>query len=302
MKQTEEQKKQKEQKKQNEEKIKELKQQKKEMQDELDELNGGTAKSKAACVLVFLLVLAALMGTFTGMVKADVGGVASNLLAPAIGNVPVLKNILPKDLQAADPAQMADAVDSTQTADTQSAADPTQTADTQNAAGTVDPTQTADVQNAAGAADLTQTAAGTVDPTQSAAGTQGTSTTDPTQTAGTQNAAGTSTTDPTQTAGTPGTTTPMQTAGTNTTDPAQSAADLTQQDTEAAALADYVKTYSDMKPKDAASVFDGMMPDQMKLVVKILKNMSADQRSAIISKMNVQNASDITVEMNKELP
>ena len=130
---------------------------------------------------------------------------------------------------------------------------------------------TADTQNAAGVADLTQTA-GTVDPTQSAAGTQGTSTTDPTQTAGTQNAAGTSTTDPTQ------------------------------QDTEAAALADYVKTYSDMKPKDAASVFDGMMPDQMKLVVKILKNMSADQRSAILSKMNVQNASDITVEMNKELP
>ena len=256
MKETEEQKKQKEQKKQNEEKIKELKQQKKEMQDQLDELNGRTAKSKAVCVLVFLLVLAALMGTFTGMVKADVGGVASNLLAPAIGNVPVLKNILPKDLQAADPAQTADTVDSTQTADTQSAADPTQTADTQNAAGV---------------ADLTQTA-GTVDPTQSAAGTQGTSTTDPTQTAGTQNAAGTSTTDPTQ------------------------------QDTEAAALADYVKTYSDMKPKDAASVFDGMMPDQMKLVVKILKNMSADQRSAILSKMNVQNASDITVEMNKELP
>lgn len=271
MKETEEQKKQKEQKKQNEEKIKELKQQKKEMQDQLDELNGRTAKSKAVCVLVFLLVLAALMGTFTGMVKADVGGVASNLLAPAIGNVPVLKNILPKDLQAADPAQTADTVDSTQTADTQSAADPTQTADMQNAAGTVDSTQTADTQNAAGVADLTQTA-GTVDPTQGAAGTQGTSTTDPTQTAGTQNAAGTSTTDPTQ------------------------------QDTEAAALADYVKTYSDMKPKDAASVFDGMMPDQMKLVVKILKNMSADQRSAILSKMNVQNASDITVEMNKELP
>ena len=217
MKETEEQKKQKEQKKQNEEKIKELKQQKKEMQDQLDELNGRTAKSKAVCVLVFLLVLAALMGTFTGMVKADVGGVASNLLAPAIGNVPVLKNILPKDLQAADPAQTADTVDSTQTADTQSAADPTQTADMQNAAGT-------------------------------------------------------STTDPTQ------------------------------QDTEAAALADYVKTYSDMKPKDAASVFDGMMPDQMKLVVKILKNMSSDQRSAILSKMNVQNASDISVEMNKDLP
>ena len=301
------------------------------MQDQLDELNGDTGKSKAACVLVFLLVLAALMGTFTGMVKADVGGVASNLLAPAIGNVPVLKNILPKDLQAADPAQTADAVDSTQTADTQTAdtqnaagaVDPTQAADTQTTAGVADPTQTADAQNAAGAADPTQTAdaqtaAGVVDPTQTAsaqnaAGTQSTTdpaqtagtqgTTDPTQTAGTQNAVGTSTTDPTQTAGT------QNVAGTSTTDPTQAAGaqgtgatDPTQQDTEAAALADYVKTYSDMKPKDAASVFDGMMPDQMKLVVKILKNMSAEQRSAIISKMNVQNASDITVEMNKELP
>lgn len=69
-----------------------------------------------------------------------------------------------------------------------------------------------------------------------------------------------------------------------------------------AALADYVKTYSSMKAKDAAGMFDSMMPDQKQLVVKILQNMTAAQRSAILPKMNVQNASDITIEMDKELP
>ena len=86
---------------------------------------------------------------------------------------------------------------------------------------------------------------------------------------------------------------------------ASEAAASEQADSEAAveqALADYVKTYSSMKPKDAAAVFDGMMPDEMKLVVKILENMTAQQRSDILSKMNTQNASDITVEMDKELP
>ncbi len=63
-----------------------------------------------------------------------------------------------------------------------------------------------------------------------------------------------------------------------------------------------MKTYSSMRPSSAAQVFDGMMPDQKHLIVKILKNMSASQRSAILASMNVQNASDITVEMNKELP
>lgn len=54
--------------------------------------------------------------------------------------------------------------------------------------------------------------------------------------------------------------------------------------------------------KDAAGMFDSMMPDQKQLVVKILQNMTAAQRSAILPKMNVQNASDITIEMDKELP
>ena len=82
----------------------------------------------------------------------------------------------------------------------------------------------------------------------------------------------------------------------------QNSSQSSTQSSEEAALQDYVKTYSSMRPSSAAQVFDGMLPDQKHLIVKILKNMSASQRSAILASMNVQNASDITVEMNKELP
>ncbi len=66
-----------------------------------------------------------------------------------------------------------------------------------------------------------------------------------------------------------------------------------------AALADYVNTYSQMKPKAAAQVFDNMMTDQSDLVVKILSNMTPDQRAAIISNMSVANASEVTVKMEQ---
>ena len=62
-----------------------------------------------------------------------------------------------------------------------------------------------------------------------------------------------------------------------------------------AALKDYVDTYASMKPKDAAKVFDSMMPDQTDLVVKI-------QRSAILAKMTVTNSVDLTVKMDEQLP
>lgn len=47
---------------------------------------------------------------------------------------------------------------------------------------------------------------------------------------------------------------------------------------EAAALQDYVHTYSSMKPQDAVKVFDSMMPDQSGLSVKILQKLMARQR------------------------
>ena len=68
-----------------------------------------------------------------------------------------------------------------------------------------------------------------------------------------------------------------------------------------AALKDYVDTYASMKPKDAKE-FDSMMPDQTDLVVKILEQMTPDQRSAILAKMTVTNSVDLTVKMDEQLP
>lgn len=188
------------------EKLAELKQKKKEMEEEIDDLSGSSSGGKAVCVLVFLAVVLALLGIFTAMVKLDVGGIASETLAPAIGEVPVLRSILPADLQRQTPAE--------QSAAAQAAADS---------------------EAAAQAAADSEAAA-------------------------------------------------------------QAAADSE------AALKDYVDTYSSMKAKDAAKVFDSMMPDQTDLVVKILEQMTPDQRSAILAKMTVSNSADITVKMDEQLP
>lgn len=68
---------------------------------------------------------------------------------------------------------------------------------------------------------------------------------------------------------------------------------------EAKALQDYVDTYSAMKPKEAAKVFDSMMPDQENLVVRMLENLTSDQRAAILSKRSVTNAASLTEKMKK---
>lgn len=64
-------------------------------------------------------------------------------------------------------------------------------------------------------------------------------------------------------------------------------------------LKDYVDTYSAMKASDAAAVFDSMMPDQEDLIVRILSNMTPDQRAAILSKMAITNAADLTTKMEQ---
>lgn len=155
-------------------------------------------KGKAACVLVFLAVLAAVSGILIGMIKMDAGGFASTVLAPAIGDIPVVRSVLPQNLQRKNQSEIAASEQAQAAADSEAAASEKAISD--------------------------------------------------------------------------------------------------------AALQDYVDTYSNMKPKAAATVFDTMMPDQMLLVTKILKEMTPSQRSAILAQMNAQNASDITVEMNKELP
>lgn len=267
----------------NKEKIAELKMQKKQMQEELDELNGRTAKGKAMCALICVAVIALLLGGMVAMVKLDVGGFASTTLAPVIADVPVIRSILPKDLQkktageiaaeeqAAQQAAQTDTASNAQadTTATEQVVSDTQVADTQ-----VADTQVADTQLQT---DTQTTAAGQSQANgQNTAGTQS-------QTNG-QNAAGTQSQANAQ----------NNTEDTQSTEDAQAISD--------AALKDYVDTYTNMKPKDAATVFDTMMPDQMLLITKILKEMTPAQRSAILSKMDAQNASDITVEMNKELP
>lgn len=55
----------------------------------------------------------------------------------------------------------------------------------------------------------------------------------------------------------------------------------------------YVKTYSSMKPKAAAAVFD-TMTDNLSLVKRILEKMSSEERAAILAAMNQDTAAKLT--------
>lgn len=85
------------------EKIKELARKR----QELDELKGNTAKGKAACIVVFLLMIGLSFGLFVSMVKLDAGGFASEVLAPAIADIPVLRSILPAQMQKKSASELA---------------------------------------------------------------------------------------------------------------------------------------------------------------------------------------------------
>ena len=56
---------------------------------------------------------------------------------------------------------------------------------------------------------------------------------------------------------------------------------------------DYVKTYSAMKPKEAAKIFDAMK-DDLKLVAEILMNMDSQARADILGKMSADTAAKVT--------
>jgi len=60
-----------------------------------------------------------------------------------------------------------------------------------------------------------------------------------------------------------------------------------------AEIQDYVKTYSTMKAKEAAAIFDTMTND-FDLVADILRNMSTKARADILGKMTPENAAKIT--------
>lgn len=58
-------------------------------------------------------------------------------------------------------------------------------------------------------------------------------------------------------------------------------------------ITDYVNTYSSMKPKEAAAIFD-TMTDNLELVAEILKGMDAESRGAILGQMNTDTAAKVT--------
>ena len=58
-------------------------------------------------------------------------------------------------------------------------------------------------------------------------------------------------------------------------------------------MSDYVKAYSQMKPKQAAAIFD-TMTDNLELVAKILSAMKADARGDILGNMNTNTAAKVT--------
>ena len=59
---------------------------------------------------------------------------------------------------------------------------------------------------------------------------------------------------------------------------------------------DYVKAYSSMKPKEAAAIFD-TMTDNLQLVADILDSMDAQSRANILGKMDAATAAKVTAIM-----
>lgn len=64
-------------------------------------------------------------------------------------------------------------------------------------------------------------------------------------------------------------------------------------------LEDYVATYSAMKAKEAATIFDTMTSD-LDLVAKILQAMTAEKRGKILEQMSEDNAARLTKMMDPE--
>ncbi len=64
-------------------------------------------------------------------------------------------------------------------------------------------------------------------------------------------------------------------------------------------LDDYVRAYSQMKPKQAAAIFE-QMPDNLELTAKILKAMDPGDRAKILGVMDAELASKLTKIMNPD--
>ena len=63
--------------------------------------------------------------------------------------------------------------------------------------------------------------------------------------------------------------------------------------TDSEEISDYATTYSSMKPKEAAAIFD-TMTDNLSLVADILQAMDAESRANILGKMSADTAAKVT--------
>lgn len=71
------------------------------------------------------------------------------------------------------------------------------------------------------------------------------------------------------------------------------------QQQESKEVQDWAQAYAEMKPKEAAAIFD-TMTDNLNLVAKILRTMSAEDRGKILAQMDAANASKLTKIMDPD--
>lgn len=147
------------------EKLKQLQQQKKQMSKEIDELKGNGTGSKVKGVLLFLLILLLFLGGMSAMIKADVGGFGSGVLAPIIGNINGLNKILPagsvtnvSDTADSEDTNKQDTIDTANnTTKTQQTADASSTTETASAEAATDTQATSDSQAASNGTGISST-------------------------------------------------------------------------------------------------------------------------------------------------
>ena len=228
--------------------------------------DGDSVSSKIVMVLVTILIIAIWLGIFAVFVKADVGGFGSTVLAPALKDVPVLSKILPdsgnitasESTETAGYTNLDDAVSRIKELEKQ--------LDDANSKNQAD-AQTINDLNAQ-IQDLS-----TYKEDQAAFEEEKEKYYEEVV---------------------------FSDKAPDIKDPAnveilyKQVCEQLEQDDE---IKDYAQTYSKMKPKEAAAIFDSMT-DNLSLVAKILNAMDAQSRGNILGKMDSATAAKVTKIMN----
>lgn len=261
-------------KKEQKEKIAELKKKRKETQTELDELRGDTPVSKTVYAFCFLLTLIIAFGILAAMVRLNVGGVAENVFAPLVADVPGLRGILPPEMRRQTAAEIA----AEQLAMEQAVAEEQAAEESLAAAEQAS-------EEASLAAEESRIAAESMAAEEEARAEESLAA-EESRAAAESEAAVESEAE-------------SRAAAESEAAAASEAESRAAAESEAAAsLQDYVDTYSEMAPKEAAKIFDSMMPDQGRLVAMILGELLPKQRSDILSNMSTDHAVWLTEQIN----